>query len=86
MDSLHLVLFLIFRCVLNKQIKAHVIFMGNNKEILQLKLISIKKIFFLIETLNPQANVRTQDTVEILKGEAQKIPETNGGAKKEEKR
>lgn len=32
--------------------------------------------------MGPQANVRAQDMVEILKGEARGIPETNGAEKR----
>lgn len=58
--------------------------MENNLEILLLKPIS-KCLYYLdliLYSLDPHANVRAQAMIEIRKGEAQKIPETNGATNK----
>lgn len=60
--------------------------MENNQEILQLKLISNWLHCLDLYPLDPHTNVRAHTMVEILEGEAQKIPETNEAMSKKRRK
>lgn len=59
--------------------------MEDNQEILQLKLISKWLHCLDLHPLDPHTNVRAHTMVEILEGEAQKIPEANEAMNKKRK-